>query len=316
MVNIDKELLYRFFNRAASVEEQRAIKNWMEDSDEHRNEFFEERKLYDAIVLNGDLNESEGTESHRFRFSWRKSAIAVSAAAALVAIAISSSVYLTKQTLRDEPMNVITVPQGQRTDLLLSDGTKVCLNANSRFEYPPSFKIYDTRNVKIDGEAYFEVSKDQAHPFIVETPYGKVQVLGTKFYVDSYSRAHKFETSLLEGLVKVTTPTEETILHPNEKVELKNGRLVIETIEDTNTYRWRDGLYCFRDLPLIKVLDQFERYYNVKFVIKGKKLPTTQISGKFRLIDGVDFAMKVLQKEVDFKYYRDEESNIIYISSC
>ena len=311
-MNIDKELLFRFFNQEATVEEQQEIKSWVEESDEHRREFFKERKLFDDIILNADIEVVD--ETSRFRFSWKKIAIAVSSVAALIIIAISSSIYLTKQTLRDEPMNVVTVPQGQRTDLLLSDGTKVSLNANSRFEYPPSFKIYDTRNVKIDGEAYFEVSKDKAHPFIVETPYGKVQVIGTKFYIDSYSKSNKFETYLIEGVVKVTTPTGEAILHPNEKVGLKDGRLVLEPIENKDTYRWREGLYCFRDVLLSKVFEQFERYYDVKFVVRNKRLLSTHISGKFRLIDGLDFAMKVLQEGADFKYSRDENSNTIYIN--
>lgn len=312
-MNIDKEVLFRFFNQEATVEEQQKIKSWVEESDEHQREFFKERKLYNDIILNADINSAGENNKYHYSITWRKIAIAVSTVAALVVIAISSAVYFTKQTLRDEPMNVITVPQGQRTNLVLSDGTKVSLNANSRFEYPPSFKIHDTRNVKIDGEAYFEVSKDKSHPFIVETPYGKVQVLGTKFYVDSYSKSNKFETSLIEGVVKVTTPTEEAILHPNEKVELKSGRLVLEPIENNDTYRWREGLYCFRDVVLGSVFEQFEKYYDVKFVVKNKKLLSTHISGKFRLIDGLDFAMKVLQEGVNFKYYRDEESNIIYI---
>lgn len=312
MMNISKELLYRFFNQKSSAEEQQQIKDWMEESEENTRAFFEERKLYDAIILDGNVQVGKETKTNvRRPVLWRV-AIAVSGIAALVAIAVFSTVYLTKQSFRGELTNVITVPQGQRTDLMLSDGTKVCLNANTRFEYPTTFKTSDNREVKIDGEAYFEVSKDAAHPFIVESPHGKVQVLGTKFYIDSYSAKNEFITSLIEGSVRVSTATEEVILHPDERAELKDGRLVLEKIENFDVYRWKEGLYCFKDMPLKDVFEQFEKYYNVKFIVKGT-IPDIPITGKFRLIDGVDFALKVLQEGVDFKFKRDADSNNVYV---
>lgn len=312
MMNISKELLYRFFNQKSSAEEQQQIKDWMEESEENSRAFFEERKLYDAIILDGNVQVDKETKTIVHRPVLWRVAMAISGIAALVAIAVFSTVYFTKQSFRGELANVITVPQGQRTDLMLSDGTKVCLNANTRFEYPTTFKTSDNREVKIDGEAYFEVSKDAAHPFIVESPHGKVQVLGTKFYIDSYSTKDEFVTSLIEGSVRVSTATEVVILHPDERAELKYGRLVLEKIEDFDVYRWKEGLYCFKDMPLNDVLEQFEKYYNVKFIVKGA-IPDIPITGKFRLIDGVDFALRVLQEGVNFKFKRDADSNNVYV---
>jgi ferric-dicitrate binding protein FerR (iron transport regulator) len=313
MMNISKELLYRFFNQESSSEEQQYIKRWMEESEENSHIFFEERKLYDAIILDGKVQiEREETKPIVRHLFLRKVVIAISGVAALLAIAAFSTFYFTMQSFRHELANVITVPQGQRTDLMLSDGTKVCLNANTRFEYPATFKSYDSRKVKIDGEAYFEVSKDVKHPFIVESPHGKVQVLGTKFYIESYSKKDEFITSLIEGVVRVSTVSEVATLHRNERGELKNGRFVLTKIDDFDVYRWREGLYCFKDMPLQEVFEQFEKYYNVKFIIRGT-LPDIPITGKFRLIDGVDFALKVLQKGVNFKFKRDIDSNNVYI---
>lgn len=313
MMNISKELLYRFFNQESSSEEQQYIKRWMEESEENSHIFFEERKLYDAIILDGKVQiEREETKPIVRHLFLRKVVIAISGVAALLAIAAFSTFYFTMQSFRHELANVITVPQGQRTDLMLSDGTKVCLNANTRFEYPATFKSYDSRKVKIDGEAYFEVSKDVKHPFIVESPHGKVQVLGTKFYIESYSKKDEFITSLIEGVVRVSTVSEVATLHRNERGELKNGRFFLTKIDDFDVYRWREGLYCFKDMPLQEVFEQFEKYYNVKFIIRGT-LPDIPITGKFRLIDGVDFALKVLQKGVNFKFKRDIDSNNVYI---
>jgi ferric-dicitrate binding protein FerR (iron transport regulator) len=139
-----------------------------------------------------------------------------------------------------------------------------------------------------------------------------VQVLGTKFYIESYSKKDEFITSLIEGVVRVSTVSEVATLHRNERGELKNGRFFLTKIDDFDVYRWREGLYCFKDMPLQEVFEQFEKYYNVKFIIRGT-LPDIPITGKFRLIDGVDFALKVLQKGVNFKFKRDIDSNNVYI---
>lgn len=317
-MDIEKEFLYRFFNQELSLDEENQLQAWMEESAEHRRIFLEERKLYDALILRGEIDPGNAKkdaeeENSRRHFPWRTLTIASAVAAVVAFISITASVYFMNQSFRSDRMNIIDVPQGQRTTLVLNDGTKVCLNARSHLEYPQSFKPYDTRNVKLDGEAYFIVSKDKAHPFVVNTPHGKITVTGTTFYVESYSSSPSFETTLIEGHVNVSDDKEQIDLQPNQRCILRDGKLLCEGIPDMDVYRWTEGLYCFKDLYFKDVLTQFEKYYDVKFVIKRHDLPSKQITGKFRLIDGVEFAMKVLQKSVDFKYVREEDSNNIYL---
>ncbi|WP_448779877.1 FecR family protein [Bacteroides congonensis] len=310
-MNLNRELLYRFFNKETTLEEEKKIRLWIEESDENRQEFFRERKLFDAILLHGDLAYKK--VRIRFYIPWRRIAAALSGVAAIVLLTIYVTTYFLQQSFRDETMNTVIVPQGQRVSLTLADGTKVWLNAKTKMEYPQSFKAFDERMVKVDGEAYFEVSKNKNRPFIVKTSKGDVEVLGTKFYVSAYATTDIFETSLIEGRVKVRTTYEDMTLNPKDKAVLQNGILTRKHIDDMDIYRWRDGLYCFKNLSFDDVLKQFEIYYDVRFVKENPQMANPKLNGKFRLIDGVDYALRVLQREVGFSFRRDEETSVIYL---
>lgn len=311
-MELNRELLYRFFYRTTTFEEEVKIRKWLEESDEHYRELLRERKLFDAILLQGNIN-NVNRKKIVFRIPWRQLALKVIGVAAVVLLAVSVNTAYWKATMRGGAMNTIVVPQGQRVNLTLADGTNVWLNAKTKMEYPQSFCGFDDRVVKVDGEAYFEVSENKEKPFIVRTSKADVEVLGTKFYVSAYISTDVFETSLIEGRVKVRTGHEEMILYPNNKVVLQNNHLTCKAIDDMDTYRWREGLYCFKEQTFDEVLKQFEVYYDIRFIRENSQLPNPKISGKFRLVDGVDYALRVLQKEVQFTYHRDNEMDIIYL---
>lgn len=312
-MQLDKELLYRFFSHRTTLEEEQKIRHWLEASDENRREFFRERRLFDAILLRTSPSGATHTGTRR-RTLLRRTLLAATGMAAIFLLALSTAYYLLQRSAANLPPNTISVPKGQGVSLTLADGTRVWLNAMTQMQYPQSFKGADRRQVHIDGEAYFEVSPDRKHPFVVSTGKGNIEVLGTKFYVSAYSRTEQFETSLVEGRVRVSTPTSALTLYPQDKAVLQNnGQLQRQRIADMDVYRWTQGLYCFKDQPLDQVLRQFELYYDVRFVrAPGMQLNPT-ISGKFRLVDGVEYALRVLQRDIPFSFRRSEESNIIYI---
>ncbi len=310
-MKIEKELLYRFFNQETSADEEKQIRQWMEESDENSHDFFQERNMYNALLL---LNETQNTRKKRFfGMPWRKIIYASIGVAAIVFLTFKLSTNYLKQSLQNNIMCKINVPQGQRVNLTLADGTEVWLNAKTAMEYPQSFNLSETREVKIDGEAYFHVSKDREHPFIVKTGKGSVLVRGTEFYIKAYSQTNNFETSLLEGSVLVQTANEKMILKPNDKVILKNGHLICEKIDDMDVFRWKEGLLCFRELSFTNVLKQLELYYDVNFIVDKNLNKNPLMTGKFRMVDGVEYALEVLQKEIPFQFTRKENSKTIYI---
>ena len=117
----------------------------------------------------------------------------------------------------------------------------------------------------------------------------------------------------MEGSVKVTRGKMQYMLHPNQLAYLKNGKMNIAPIEDSNLYRWREGLICFRDESFANIVKKFEKYYGVEIRIENSAAASYRCTGKFRQSDGVLYALKVLQKDVNFKFNRDENSHIIYI---
>lgn len=308
---MDKELLYRFFNRETTFEEEINIKNWVEASEENHKDLLKERAFFDACLLHADYKIPK--KRILFQQSFHKIIIGVTSVAAVACVAIIGTVKYIDHKLKNTPNNLISVPQGQRVTLTLADGTKVWLNSNTCMSYPQTFQGSDNRIINIDGEGYFEVTKDKKKPFIVNTKHGKVEVLGTKFYITDYSKAKQFEASLIEGQVKVSTPSSMLVLEPNAKAVLINNHLVKIKIDDTGVYRWREGLYCFTNKSFNEVLKQFELYFNVKFIKLNNQIENPIINGKFRLVDGVDYALNVLQNEISFTYKRDDKTNLIYL---
>lgn len=309
---MDKELLKRFFEGQATTDEEMRVREWMEASEENRRAYFRERKMYDMTLLltdEAEIKSAPKPAKKNVRFFIKFIEIAAVAVVTLVITLFyknreEQNYWLTAQK--------ISAPAGQRVQLELSDGTQVWLNARTKIEYPAAFVGKD-RRVKLDGEAYFQVAKNASKPFIVQTSKGDVEVLGTKFNVESYSDDNTFTTALMEGAVKVTAGGYQCNLKPNQMAYLKDGKIRVAPIEDYNPYRWREGIISFKNETFPDIIHEFEKYYGVEFRIENKTVMSYRCSGKFRHSDGVQYALRVLQKDVDFKFTRDEENHIIYI---
>lgn len=313
---MEKETLYKFYEGTASLVEEEAVRAWMEASDANKRLFFKERRLYDAMLLLGDETKQK-KEIDKRKLSLSSLRTEFLKIAAVVAITLGGT-YLYQQFPTDNElmaMQTISVPAGQRVNVTLPDGTNVWLNARTTIKYPISFNA-DQRQVILDGEAYFDVAKNKKIPFVVHTDKCDVEVLGTKFNIDAYSDRGEFETTLMEGSVKVASvadPSQTLTLAPDSKVLLKDGRLTVVPVDDYNPYRWKEGLICFRNESFVGIMKDFEKYYGINIQVKNKDTLQYFYTGKFRQTDGIDYALRVLQKDIRFTYKRDDENHIIYI---
>ena len=313
---MNKDILYKFFLFFSSFEEEAAVKQWMEESAENRLAFLKERKLFDAMLL---LGNEEIIKNGKKRFSINLSSLRTELIkiAAVVAITLGGSYFYYQSSLEKElmAMQTITVPAGQRINITLVDGTNVWLNARTSLSYPVKFGK-NNRQVVLDGEAYFDVTKDKSKPFIVQTDNYNVEVLGTQFDVNAYSETGEFETTLMSGSVKVASASDSTqkiTLKPNNKVFLQDGKLHVTAVDDYNPYRWKEGLICFKNETFTSIMKDFEKYYGLTIQVKNKNVFKYVYTGKFRQTDGIDYALRVLQKDIKFTYQRDDENQIIYI---
>lgn len=313
---MDRNALYRFFSNQSTLEEEKQILDWLDLSSENKKIFVEERNIFDSIVLNNEEqlsvkeDESFMEKKDRKAIRWVKELLKVAAVAAVIIGACFYYVNQQKNILLSS-MNTLSVPAGQRIDFTLPDGTKVSMNSMSELQYPVMFD--DVRKVKLKGEAFFEVSHNEKSPFIVETKDYGVEVLGTTF--DINADAGSFTTSLIEGKVKVynlNDRKESFILKPNEEVVLKSGKLMVQPINNFDVFRWKDGLFCFRNTSLDELFPQIEKYYDVKIInLAGDKSTSKELSGKIRISEGIEHALRVLLKGTNLTY--DKNDNIIHI---
>ncbi|MEA4936667.1 MAG: FecR family protein [Paludibacter sp.] len=312
---MNQNLLHKYLKGETTSSENQEIMSWIESSTENRKEFLRYRRLYDAAIWNEAAQSSSNTEKETvkslpFIRRWMQ-------VAAIIAIAISGTVFIQQHLFNSAEQiftQTIEVPQGQRVNLTLSDGTKVTLNSNSKLHFPSSFSGAQ-RTVVLDGEGFFEVAHNKKRPFQVITEKCEIEVLGTTFNVLAYNNSGIFETSLIEGSVKVVEKqsNQSALLKPQEKVSLEENYLVTQTFESEDDFLWREGIYVFRNEELTTVFKKLEQYYQTRIEVKNKSLSVNKCTGKFRQKEGIEHIIKVLQKANNFEYQRNEEENLIII---
>ena len=168
--------------------------------------------------------------------------------------------------------NTIETPQGGQYQVKLPDGTHVWLNAASSLRYPTSFPKIGHREVALTyGEAYFEVSHDEDHTFVLSSGRQDIEVIGTKFNITAYPEDNLIKTTLLKGRVKVTDrlSKKEVVLQPGQQSILQGDDLRVKTIDDVNQPLWKDGKFTFDNESIRSIMQQVARWYQVKVVFRG-----------------------------------------------
>ncbi len=208
-----------------------------------------------------------------------------------------------------DKLNEVIVPFGKKSELMLEDGTKVWLNAGSRFAFPQEFEG-GKRTVYLEGEAYFEVTADADQPFVLSVDDIDIEVLGTKFNVCAYKSDDFSETVLLNGSIQIREKNrlfkDRIVLIPSQKATYHktDNRFDLTTDPLPEAHiAWIEGWYQFTNENLEQVLKKLERYYNIRFqydhaVVSGV-LP---VSGKLDLKDSLEEVMAVLSGVAKFEY--------------
>ncbi len=167
------------------------------------------------------------------------------------------------KVISETQYNRLTNPRGSRVvQLTLSDGTKVWLNAESEIRYPVAFNE-NQREVEIEGEVYFEVAKDPAKPFIVQSNGTTVQVTGTHFNINAYKDEASLDVTLLEGSVKVSKANHSVNLTPGEQAKVSNDIQIHRQVNTEEVMAWKNGLFIFNGTDIYTTMRQLSRWYDV-----------------------------------------------------
>ena len=206
-------------------------------------------------------------------------------------------------------------PRGQKSQIVLADGTKVWLNSDTKIKYPGSFSK-DQRDVYLDGEAFFEVSKNAHQPFVVHTSQVNVKVLGTKFNVKAYADETEIETSLFEG--KINLEMNSSSIETTVEKEVEPGQsfvysktdhqLVANHFPQDEINGWKNNQLIFKDDTFSNLVRKIERWYDVKVVYNEKQFDDRRLTVELYEGERLDRLMSIisLALSVDYKYEKGE----------
>ena len=294
-----------------------------------------EEDLADLLASIRNEKNEESETSSTFQW-WRLAAII------LLFISVSTIIYFTvtrPKTSEIVAFNEIIVPLGEKSQIILADGTHIWINSSSKLRYPVTFNKSE-RTVYLEGEAFFEVTKNEIQPFVVNTPDLKVKVLGTSFNVKNYPGDRNAVTTVVKGLVSVESKKEKSesvLLNPNENLVL-NTLSIPEEVQNTKVVEkenniepkrihpivnkkvnveaitsWKDQMLVFSDEPLEEVALKMERWYNVKIYILDQDLKKERYRGKFvnnetiyQVFEAIKFTTPIRYKSKNNEFFIDK----------
>lgn len=193
--------------------------------------------------------------------------------------------------------NTLSTTRGEQAQVRLPDGTVVFLNAESSLKYPTRFAKSDKRLVSLSGEGYFEVAKDKAHPFVVQSAHQKVQVIGTHFNIMAYKEDKTIKTTLLEGAVKVNTRSNSKTLVPGQQASVDPDHIsVIDHVDLEDVVAWKNGYFKFNE-NLEGIMNKIARWYNVEIVYEMKPAQDVVFGGEISRSKNLSTILKIMELE-------------------
>ncbi len=207
-----------------------------------------------------------------------------------------------------------------KEEVVLPDGTRVWLNAKSKLRYQEQFTTA-SREVFLEGEAFFEVVKDPQKPFIVHTRQSATEVLGTSFSIRAYSLEPTVEVIVVTGKVafsEAESPSGEKVnVLPNQKAVLHKAHhtITVSDNEDYNFLAWKTGKFKFQDTPLRKALPELEEYYQVAFSVSDSFLLNCRFTGSFEGAPLED-VLQVFAFGSDISYRKEDNGYVLSGEGC
>lgn len=198
-------------------------------------------------------------------------------------------------TMKTETIyNTVTVPRGGEYKLVLADGTIVWLNSDSHIRYPVTFSD-NTRQVELEGEAYFEVAKDVEKPFIVRMNEYNVRVTGTQFNVRNYLN-ESLATTLVEGGVQIERKGKVDRLRPGQQAVLENNEIRIRVVNVEEQVAWRHGAFGFTQCRLENIMEELARWYDVDVFYMNQQVKDYHFSAWFKRSSSINEVINILEK--------------------
>lgn len=325
---MEKEKLISFISSNQSIDHYPDVIEWINATEENKEEYIRFKNLWALTQQGNDMPEAKIMEAlsnirkknnrmdqSLWYFNFLKYA-------AIVIIALLGGYFISTVDFNNGiAMNEVSVPKGNRTSVTLPDGTKVWLNNGTKLIYPVEFKGKN-REVKLEGEGYFEVSHDKAHPFIVKIGDNRIKVLGTKFAVTAYPNDKFIRTDLISGQIQFDIQDRNQmdkfhsyLMKPSQSLvfDKSSGKISESKISDSFYNYWINGVYQFKDETFEELAKKIERIYNVDVTFEEESLKKRLFSGTLSVDDNIYTLMEVFERATGEPFTYTHEANHIYI---
>jgi ferric-dicitrate binding protein FerR (iron transport regulator) len=311
-------IIAKYLSGEANQTEKDELCKWIDESPANKKLFEESQRIWKnsqtyfaASEINSDREKIKDQIIQRLSKPTKKVRLSVwiYRVAAILAMPVMLGIgwYLgSSQTESKTQLCEVTAPKGQISKCILADGTEIWLNAGTTIKYNPSL-TGKTREVQLDGEAYFKVSKNKHKPFVVNTQYAQIKVLGTVFNLKAYSGENKVETTLEEGRVEFNlrgSATKPVELKPGEQVvySISEKKITVGKVETYLHTAWKDGKFVFKDADLQAIIQELEKLYDVRIHLKNDSLLKLHFRGMFEYDQNIFSALEALERTTNIKY--------------
>jgi len=311
-----------------SQDEEKALNEWIDSSTTNKQVYSQIKELwyhkqdqtnnsqaiaaYDKLINRIKFAEVFQSQSRVQRISSQVNQFVKYAAIIFFFLSFSvlSYYYITEEGSKNESCT-ISVPKGNKSEIILPDGSKIWLNNNSKLIYPKKFNQSE-RKVELIGEGYFEIQRNVKVPFIVKTSDISIKVLGTKFNISAYPNDKFIETTLISGKVTVQSnenPEVVSTLNPGESMTFDklNNRAAINNV-DTKFYTyWMKGEFVFKDEKFETLAKRIERIYNVEIIFEDPALKEKTYTGDFKVDDNIYSILEIFKRStsIPIEYITD-----------
>ena len=310
-------IIQKYLQGTTSEEDNQQLKQWIQQSPENKKRLFAEKDIWDTYSLHSNQRKYEVNIelellNQQIKPGKTERTLHLTSIMKMVAILLlafglgwSSRFISSTNSLQtsEATMQEIFVPKGQVNQVFLADGTRIWINSETRLIVPSVFGINE-RIVKLNGEAFFEVAKDQKRPFRVKVNGQQIEVIGTSFNVRAYDNSNKIETTLETGQIKLRTGSQTTMLLPGEHClfNKEEKQIIISKVNSKAFSSWKDGRYEFKNEDLMEVFKVIERWYDVQIIAEEAYFKGMRFSGVIKRNKDVKHFLELLNLTIPIRY--------------
>ena len=203
---------------------------------------------------------------------------------------------------REIKYNKVEIPRGGEYQIVLGDGTRVYLNAQTELRFPESFASSEQRLVYLSGEAYFEVTKNPSKPFVVQCKDYAVKVLGTSFNVNSYEGDETSKTTLATGKVEIDMDGKQTILNPGQQAIIKNGEVNVKEVDVEVYTTWMFDNFRFQSESIQEIMTKLSRWYAIDVFYMNESVRNYHFTGYLPRYAKIADVLELLSLTTNIKF--------------